>query len=100
MANLFDPSAFRACYAQFETADNNRNTLVAQLMDGYETLHKENAKMREKLEDERETRVMWQDTARSAKKELNQTKLATVRRPSACCCPCTLLPIRLPLPLY
>lgn len=93
MANLFDPSAFRACYAQFETADNNRNTLVAQLMDGYETLHKENAKMREKLEDERETRVMWQDSARSAKKELNQTKLATVRRPSACCCPCTLLPI-------
>ncbi|CAN8101948.1 unnamed protein product [Discula destructiva] len=81
MANTFDPAAFKACYAQFQTADNNRNTLVAQLLDGYESLHTENIKMREKLDNERETRMMWQETARNFKKELVQTRLATDSHP-------------------
>lgn len=79
MDNLIDPASFKNCYAQFQTADNNRNAVVTELLNGYETLHKENIRMREKLEDERETRVMWQESARSSKKELTQTRLATVR---------------------
>lgn len=86
MANLFDPSAVKACYAQFQTADANRDALFNQLLDGYETLYKENAKIREMLEEERETRLMWQDMARNSKKELSQTRLVTVRCPVACLC--------------
>lgn len=78
MDTFIDPSAFKACYGQFQTADNNRNTLVTQLLDSYDALHRENMRIREKLEDERETRVMWQESARASKKELTQTKLATV----------------------
>lgn len=79
MANHFEPSAFKACYAQFQRADEDRDSLFKQLLTGYEALHKENAKMREQLEDEKETRMMWQDQARGFKHELTQTRLTTVR---------------------
>lgn len=78
MESHHDPQAFKACYAQFEKADTDRNILVGQLLEDYEALHKENVKVREQLENERETRVLWQDNARNYKKELNRTRLATV----------------------
>lgn len=78
MSNYVEPQAFKACYAQYQKADQDRDILFAQLLDGYESLHHENTKIQEQLESERETRMMWQDSARIYKKELTQTKLATV----------------------
>lgn len=79
MDKYVSPEAFKACYAQFERADADRNILFTQLLEGYEALRNENARVQEQLESEKETRIMWQDNARSSKKELNKTKLATVR---------------------
>lgn len=73
-----DPHAFKACYAQYQKADTDRDILFTQLLDGYEALHKENVKVQEQLENEKETRSMWQNHARGYKKELTQIKLATV----------------------
>lgn len=81
MGNYADPEAFKACYAQFEKADTDRNILFAQLLEGYNTLHSENIRLHEQLDGEKETRIMWQDNARSYKKELNKIKLATVSVP-------------------
>lgn len=78
MANHFEPSAFKACYVQFQQADVDRNALVTQLLKEYDDLYQENIRMREQLEDEKETRMMWQDQARGFKNELTQTRLTTV----------------------
>lgn len=78
MGSHANPQAFKACYAQFEKADTDRNILFCQLLEGYEALQRENVKVHEQLENERETRIMWQDNARTYKKELNRTRLATV----------------------
>lgn len=78
MANHWDPSAFKACYAPFQQADKDRNLLFNELLKSYEALHQENARMREQLEGEKETRMMWQDQARGFKNELTQTRLSTV----------------------
>lgn len=78
MSNYVDPQAFKVCYAQYQKADNDRDVLFAQLLEGYESLHKENTKVLEQLENEKETRIMWQDNARTYKKELTMTKLTTV----------------------
>ncbi|KAJ4385471.1 hypothetical protein N0V93_009899 [Gnomoniopsis smithogilvyi] len=81
MASHFDPSAFKACYAQFRQADEDRQTFVNQLLAGYEALHRENAKIREQLENEKETRMIWQEQARSFKNELTQTRLTAEAHP-------------------
>lgn len=82
MAIRFEPSAFRTCYTQFKRADQDRDALFTQLLDEYDALHQENVGMREQLEGEKETRMMWQDQARGFKYELAQTKLTTVSTPS------------------
>lgn len=78
MGNYANPQAFKACYAQFEKSDNDRNTLFTQLLECYDALRSDNARVHEQLQNEKETSMMWQDNARSYKKELNQIRLATV----------------------
>lgn len=81
MANHTDPHAFKACYAQYAQADADRNVLVSQLLESYEILHLENLQLHQQLENEKETRSMWQAHARNYKKEAAQTRLATESHP-------------------
>lgn len=81
MANHTDPQAFKACYAQFKQTDADRNVLVDQLLEGYALLHSENERLILQLENEKETRAMWQSHARAYKKEVTQTRMATESHP-------------------
>lgn len=78
MDKYIDAQAFKDCYITFQKADSDRDVLFKQLLDGYDTLLRENSTIKQQIEDEKETRIMWQNYARSYQKELVQSKLATV----------------------
>lgn len=81
MPNQFDPQAVKACYAQYQQADADRNILFSQLIDGYDYLYKENERLLSQLENEKETRIMFQNNARAYKKEIAQTRMAAESHP-------------------
>ncbi|PSR80669.1 hypothetical protein BD289DRAFT_59641 [Coniella lustricola] len=92
MANSLNPQAFKDCYASFQKADSDRNVLITQLLEDFDVLYRENLrmaerlenesiKMAEQLENERETRIMWQNHARTYKNELNRLKLDNESHP-------------------
>lgn len=78
MEGLADPEAFKACYAQFRKSDEDRDVLITQLLDSYEDLQIRYRRVMSQLENERETREIWQRESRDARKQLNQSKLANV----------------------
>lgn len=78
MEGLADPEAFKACYAQFRKSDDDRDVLITQLLDSYEDLQIRYRRVMSQLENERETREIWQRESRDARKQLNQSKLANV----------------------
>ena len=75
--------AFKACYAQFQQADKDRDLIVTQLIDSFEGLQLQYARAVDQLESEKENRMIWQMQARESRKELSQAKLANVRNPIA-----------------
>lgn len=77
MDNYIEAQAYKDCYVTYQKADSDRDLLFKQLVDGYDALLKENARIKQQLEDEKETRIMWQNYARGYQKEINQTRLTT-----------------------
>ncbi|KAK2614946.1 hypothetical protein N8I77_001734 [Diaporthe amygdali] len=75
MNGLADPEAFKACYAQFRQSDNDRDTLISQLLSNYEDLQTRYQQVMHQLQDEKENREIWQRETRDARKQLNQSRL-------------------------
>lgn len=77
MASI-NPEAFKACYAQFQRADKDREVMIGQLINSYEELKLQYDRAVDQLESEKENRMIWQMQARESRKELTQNKLANV----------------------